>query len=503
MWRAAVVALAVAVLAGCSASTPAAPGRTSSSSAPHAAPDPGPPTSNAGPSAAPQAWRIPAGRTGGIEGFADRTSVLAGQPVRLFVSTTSPTFRVLAFRMGWYGGELGRLTWTSAAVSGHRQPGAVLVAAGTRTVAAPWEPSLSVSTAGWAPGNYLLRLDGARGGERYVPLSVRTPSARGRVVLVSPVTTWQAYNLWGCCDLYQNGRADYAKRSYAVSFDRPYLAEDGAGEFLDRELPVLAQAEQLGLPLDYVTDIDIADVPDLFAGARAVISMGHDEYWSPGMRAAVTAARDAGTNLAFLGANAVYRRIRFASTAWGPDRLEINYKNEFLDPLLGKDNAQVTANWPSSPDPDPESSLLGAQYGCRLHGPNEPGVVADPSNWLFAGTHVHAVEQLPGLVGYEVDALQSRYTVPQHMQVLLHSPTHTCPGNTPPYADTTYYVAASGAGVFDAGTMDWACAAGDACSPSVPALTATVVRAATDNLLRAFALGPAGRTPRSHLSGGA
>ena len=45
-----------------------------------------------------------------------------------------------------------------------------------------------------------------------------------------------------------------------------------------------------------------------------MITLGHDEYWSTAMRAAATAARDRGANLAFLGGNEVYRHIRFAGT---------------------------------------------------------------------------------------------------------------------------------------------------------------------------------------------
>ena len=493
------LALVVAVLAGCSPSTPTRHDRVASSATPSAVSS-SPATASPSHPAAPRAsWRITPGHGSGIEGFADRTSVLPGQSVRLFVSTSSPTFRVQAFRMGWYGGQLGQLVWTSRSAPGHEQHKAVVVAAATNTVAAPWSPSLTVSTTGWTPGDYLLRLDGSRGSERYVPLAVRTASARGRVVLVNAVTTWQAYNPWGCCDLYNDAAGSWSHRSRAVSFDRPYFFESGAGEFLERELPVVAQAERLGLALDYVTDLDIATVPHLLDGARAVISMGHDEYWSRGMRAALTAARDAGTNLAFLGANAVFRRIRLAPTLVGPDRLEINYKYADEDPLLGKDDADITANWPDRPDADPESSLVGAQYGCDLHGPNRPGVIVDPHNWLFAGVPVHAGEQLPGLVGYEVDAVQTQYPTPRPIEVLLHSPTHTCPGNVPPYADSTYYVAASGAGVFDAGTIDWACAVGDTClKTTVPVVTVTTVRAATDNLLRAFAQGPAGREHPAH-----
>src|SRR5437879_4058030 len=71
----------------------------------------------------------------------------------------------------------------------------------TRMVTAPGRPSLTVSTAGWPPGAYLLRLHAASGAQRYVPVTVRSPSAAGKVVLVLGVTTWQAYNRWGGYDL--------------------------------------------------------------------------------------------------------------------------------------------------------------------------------------------------------------------------------------------------------------------------------------------------------------
>jgi hypothetical protein len=318
------------------------------------------------------------------------------------------------------------------------------------------------------------------------------------LVLINPVTTWQAYNRWGCCDLYEGADGTFATRSRAVSFDRPYLQEYGAGEFLHGDLPVVAEAERLGLSLDYVTDTDLQTVPHLLAGARAVVSMGHDEYWSPAMRAALTAARDAGTNLAFLGANAIFRRIRLASTSIGPTRLEINYKVATEDPLYGRDNAAVTANWPAPPAADPESRLLGSQYGCLLVGSTPAsGVVADPTNWLFRGVRVRAGEQLPGLVGPEIDAVQPSYPTPRPIQVLLHSPAR-CPSGSPTHADASYYVARSGAAVFDAGSIDWACAVSTNCHGQVPDRTGGVVRTVTDNLLRAFARGPAGRTHPAH-----
>ena len=110
-------------------------------------------------------------------------------------------------------------------------------------------------------------------------------------------------------------------------------------------LPVVSLAERLGLPLAYVDSVDLEAQPDLLAGASAVISMGHDEYYSVGMRAALERARDAGTNLAFLGANAVYRRIRLEPTDLGPHRQLVNYKDPGEDPMTKKKPELTTADW--------------------------------------------------------------------------------------------------------------------------------------------------------------
>jgi hypothetical protein len=363
---------------------------------------------------------------------------------------------------------------------------------------APWRPSLTVSTAGWSPGDYLLRLEASSHHQAYVPLTVRGVSAAGRIVLVNAVTTWQAYNTWGCCDLYHGADGAFATRSRAVTFDRPYVANNGSGEFISRELGVVAEAERLALPLDYLTDVDLDADPGLLRGARAVVSMGHDEYWSPQMRAGLTAARNAGTNLASLGANAIFRRIRFASTRLGPDRLEVNYKIAAEDPLIGRDDAAVTANWPSPPDARAESALLGDQYGCfpgRV--PPGPAVIVDPTNWLFAGLHVTDGEKLPSMIGPEIDAVQLAYPTPRPIEILLHSPVH-CPRGTPRYADASYYVARSGAGVFDAGSIDWVCALDVVCGSHISGPTHVVITQVTDNLLKAFAGGPAGPQHPAH-----
>lgn len=148
-------------------------------------------------------------------------------------------------------------------------------------------------------------------------------------------------------------------------------------------------------------------------------------------------------------------------------------------------------------DARPESSLLGAQYACLPAAPHEDGVVADPVPWLFAGTHPHRGDTFRGLIGTETDAVQLAYPTPRPIDVVLHSPID-CPGNDPAYADTTYYVAASGAAVFDAGTIAWSYATGPRSAAPITVRTHRAVRRITDNVLRAFARGPAGRAHPAH-----
>ena len=285
-----------------------------------------------------------------IEGYASAVSVLPGQSFRLYVSTTAPEFRVIAFRVGWYGGREARRVWASPALAGRVQPPATRSPA-TRMVVARWHPSLTIGTSDWKPGAYLLRLDASRGAQRYVPLTVRSPRTAGRVVLLEGVTTWQAYNLWGGYDLY-SGPHGFDDRSFAVSFDRPYDAVgSGATWFLSFDQPPIVVAERTGLPLAYETDVDLDEHPGLLAGARAVISLGHDEYYSAAMRTALLRARQVGTNIAFLGANAMYRHIRFASSCLGPDRTEIAYKVARLDLTTAATTAPRPRTGATHPNP--------------------------------------------------------------------------------------------------------------------------------------------------------
>ncbi|UGQ15045.1 hypothetical protein LO772_16645 [Yinghuangia sp. ASG 101] len=440
-------------------------------------------------------WRIGSlGPDEAIEGYADRVSVLPGEEFGLHVSTTAPGFRVSAYRMGWYGGAQARRVWVSDRVAGQRQPPPRTVPA-TRSVRADWQRTLAVRTDGWPEGVYLLRLEGEHGYQRYVPMVVRSQSGAGATVIMHAVATWQAYNTWGGGDLYEGKDGAYATRSLEVTFDRPY-DKSGAGKFIVYERALVALAERLGIPLAYTTGVDVHASPSVLRGAAALVSLGHDEYWTPEQRRNVTQARDAGTNLAFLGANACFRRIRLEPSGTGEARTVVCWKTAFDDdPYLAAHPDMPTNDFRQAPAPDPESSLVGMLYeGFPV---DAPYVVHSPGHWLFEGTGVRQGDSFAHLVGVEYDRVTPSAPTPRPIEVLAHSPL-VCQGRAS-HANSAYYVAPSGAGVFASGTMRWveALMAGtrdNGRNHDMDARTGEFVTRTTENLLRAFAAGPAGDT---------
>lgn len=438
--------------------------------------------------------------TTSVEGYLDRASIAPGDDLTLRVRSPRGAVQVNVFRLGWYDGVHARQVWASEPVTTVTQPEPTFDRT-TRTVsAANWHPSLTFDTASWPPGFYVVRMTATDGAARVAPLVVRAPTVQGAIVILNANTNTQAYNAWGGYSLYHGPSGSFRDRSYVSSFDRPIDYGLGAGDLLDNEAPLLRLAERLGLPLAYLAGTDLEADPSVVSGAAAVISLGHDEYYSRNMRAALTDARDGGTNLAFLGANAVYRHIRFDDSPIGADRLQVGYKNGDVDPILKTDPAEATYEWRRGPVPRPESDLTGVFYQCNPV--KAPMVVADASAWLFEGTGLKNGDKLVDLVGGEYDQVTPSVVTPTPIQVLFHSPV-TC-RQTAQHADAAYYTTSSGAGVFASGTSSWVCAIEIPCDFAAAGnpRTQQVVSQMTTTLLTEFAKGPTGEThpARDNLS---
>ncbi len=437
-------------------------------------------------------WVTTAQKAGDMEGYADTVSAVAGQPVTLYVNTKAASFHVEAYRMGYYQGIGARLVWQSAEVPGLRQSLPALRAP-TNTIECDWTPSLTMTVdATWPPGAYLLKLVGATNEQGFVPLCVRDDTSQAAIVIQQSVTTWQAYNRWGGYSLYYGNSGGalsfthnpsggtYGNRARIVSFDRPYDHDwaSGAADFVGNELPVVFHAERLGLDVTYWTDVDLHARPGLLTEHRALVTLGHDEYWSAPMRDAAASGVAGGLNMAFLGANACYRQIRFEPSPLGPDRHQVCYKSAAEDPVTGHDDALVSVNWDQPPVGRPEAELIGSTY--QDVDAAADMVVADPAAWALAGTGLRGGEHLPKVVTGEFDRYVPGGAGPADVDVIAHSLVANRRGN---YSDVTWYTAIAGGGVFATGNASWVGQMADA--PLIPPnVLPSAAPGVTEHLLR-------------------
>ncbi len=299
--------------------------------------------------------------------------------------------------MGYYGGIGGRLVWQSDEMAGIRQPPPSL-ALFTNTIECHWAPSLTVTIdTALATGDLSAETGRRHRGaavravlrpRRLLPGRHRHPAERHHLAGLQPLGRLQPLLRQpepGPLLHPRPAGGNYADRARIVSFDRPYDHDwaSGAADFVGNEFPVIYQAEQLGLDVTYWTDVDLHAQPQLLTTHRALISLGHDEYWSAPMRDGATQALAAGVNLAFLGANACYRQIRFEPSPLGANRHQICYKSAAEDPMLSQDPALVTVNWPQAPVSRPEAELIGSTY--QDIGAQADLVITDPTSWVLAG----------------------------------------------------------------------------------------------------------------------
>ena len=122
----------------------------------------------------------------------------------------------------------------------------------------------------------------------------------------------------------------------------------------------------------------------------------------------------------------------------------------------------------------PEQSLIGIQFTAPL--PNTDYVVTNSAHWVYAGTGFRDGDVVPGIVGYEADALMPNYPPPNSAnQTLLSQSPLRRQRRDDSHANSSIYQAPSGAWVFAAGTISWSWALDD-----VPGAVQSLARRLTD-----------------------
>jgi hypothetical protein len=458
-------------------------------------------------------WRIDAGDDPtAIEGFADLTDATVGQDVKLYVTTTAPQFRAVAYRMGWYQGLGARQVWSSPIEAGVVQP-ACTVASDTNMVScANWSVSLDVPiTTGFFPGDYLIKLIAGEHAQSYVLLTVSDPDSTATYVILNRSLVEQGWNTFGGFSFYAGvgpcilDTLSYpvCNRARVVSFDRPYDTGDGAADFLTNELPLVQYCEELGLDVTYMSDVYLSEHPNSLLNHKVLLSLDHDESWTYAERMAAKAAVAAGVNIVYFGAAAMVRHVRLEPSPLGPDREEVDYRDGAEDPLNGVGSPmQVTGNtWASPPSDWPPTSQIANNYsGYLAPGVTVPMVITDASSWVFRDTGLQDGSSLPGVIGSDFDHVIDSSLEPPDLQILAHSPIPlddaTVSGASwdgVSYSDMVYFTdPESQAGVIDTGNNIWI---GDLrpCEPGATSCASPILRRITTNILWLFGQGPAGQ----------
>jgi Domain of unknown function (DUF4082)/Bacterial Ig-like domain/Bacterial Ig domain len=470
-------------------------------------------------------WDVSSSAGATIQGFADPFSVNLGGKINFKIESPASSYHVDIYRIGYYGGDGARLiaSLTPNISVSQKQPACVtntttgLLDCSNWGVSASWTvPANLVSGVYFA---HIYRTDGTTDASQ-IPFVVRNDASHSDILFKTDDETWEAYNTWGGYSLYA-GNATATEntstsldvgRAEQVSYDRPFATRFGTpyGQdfFFYAEFPMIEFLEENGYNTSYIDQGTIASSQgaSLIEQHKVLLAAGHDEYWSAAEVANVTTARNAGVNLAFFTGNEVYWKTRLATDAAGEKlRTLISYKESLdsaqTDPA---DPPTWTGAWDDprfSPPADggkPQNALTGQLWTVNAG----TGAVTVPYQYaalrFWRNTSVASLQPgqtatlAPETLGYEWDQdVDNGFRPPGEFD--LSSTTMTAPQVIQTYQESlgqetvthnlTMYRAASGALVFDAGTVQWAWGLnanhdGDAKPP-----TSLAMQQATVNLL--------------------
>jgi Domain of unknown function (DUF4082)/Bacterial Ig-like domain len=452
-----------------------------------------------------------------IQGYATQISVNRGTTVQFKVATTASAYRIDIYRLGYYSGAGARKVATvlPSATLPQSQPSCLsdaatgLVDCGNWAVSGSWAvPASAVS------GIYLARLvRNDNNGASHIPFIVRDDASTSNILFKTSDTTWQAYNDYGGNSLYTGSPAG---RAYKVSYNRPMVTRGNQysrAYLFGAEYPMVRWLEANGYDLSYFAGVDVERSSTLLSNHRVLLSVGHDEYWSAGQRAAVETARNNGVNLAFFSGNEMFWKTRWENSIDGSAtayRTLVSYKethaNAKIDPT-----ATWTGTWRDprfSPPADggrPENALTGTIFTVNCCDGSAPGiqVPAEYGNmrlWRNTSIATLGAGQVATLaqatLGYEWDEdLDNGFRPPGLFR--MSSTTIVGVSYIQDFGSTyasgtathslTMYRHSSGARVFGAGTIRWSWGLDTTHDPdpSIPGGTTTDSRMqqATVNLL--------------------
>jgi Domain of unknown function (DUF4082)/Bacterial Ig-like domain/Bacterial Ig domain len=490
---------------------------------------------NENPGTPQSVWDMNSSDGGTIQGFADPFSVNIGDSINFYVQSAASSYVIDIYRIGYYGGDGARLIATLSTPNisvSQNQPACDtntatgLVDCGDWGISATWDVPTTVVSGLYIAD--LVRTDGVSDMNQ-IPFVVTDNASTSDVVMMTNDETWQAYNDWGGYSLYVGSATNTQDspldpgRAEQVSYNRPFdtrydsMDPDGRTYLFSDEFPMIQFMEENGYDMTYVSQADIAgsNGASLLEQHKVFMTVGHSEYWDAGDRTNVTAARDAGVNLAFFSGNNLWWETRWANSSITnePYRTLISYKESLDSAETDPDDPpDWTGNWrdprfsPPADGGQPENALTGQLWlvNCCSYADTVPYAYSKLAIWQ--NTAVASLQpgqtytMPPETLGYEWDGPEDNGFQPAGLvdlsqtcedvsQLVIDIRSDVAPGEA--CNSMTLYKASSGALVFDAGTVQWAWGLssdhdGDSQNPPDP-----VMQQATVNLLAMMGVQPA------------
>lgn len=388
-------------------------------------------------------------------------SALPKESIDLYCNSSAGTFQIEVIRQG----AQNKTVYVQHGIS-------CVTQRVTNNIAAEgcqWAPTieLTIDTT-WPSGFYLVRITDDEGSQTETFFVVRAAEP-GDAMLVLSTSTWNAYNTWGGLSYYTGGHVVSPMRPMQRGFlskadpqrhriarlkhwpredARAYVAAgyddwSMAAGWANWEVLFVQWAETQGYNLGYAVSHDLDQHPNLLDGYPAYISVGHDEYWSAGMRDAVENYIDTGGNAAFFSGNTSFWQVRFSENY----RQMTAYKCDIHDdPEYNPRNAPTLSTMWSDPLVGrPENQMTGVSFtrGGYAHMPNAPDgtggyTIWQPDHWAFNATALKAGDTLGAediVVGYECDGCELTFKegrpvptyaddTPANFEILGTAPTH-------------------------------------------------------------------------------
>ncbi|MDA0811547.1 MAG: hypothetical protein O3C21_04005 [Verrucomicrobia bacterium] len=389
-----------------------------------------------------------------IEGYCSRTSVMAGEALTFHVSTRpAASFVMDIYRLGFYGGDGGRLMTTLGPFQGIANSEPAVGEKRARICDWPVAASITIPD-DWLSGVYVGKLtEQSDGIQSYVIFIVRDQRKADFLYHCSD-NTWQAYNRWPSTFSLYDEHEWFWGGGVQVSYRRPYgkyrqildaPLSTGSGEFFLWEFPLVFWMESLGYDVSYISNIDThRDGAGLLRG-KGLLSVGHDEYWSIEMFNNVRDAVAKGVSVGFFSGNAVCGRIVFDDSGHTYERVGV------FGPPGGTHEFYLMKTLVH------QRPYANELVGAHSTGPVTGGadwICALPEHWIYDGTGMKSGDSIPGVIGWEWHGDPA--AIPG-LEIVATGPTQGEPGvpNGGVYTATVYPGPKQNF-VFNAATCWWA-----------------------------------------------